>query len=108
MRPIFTNPGSMEAGEYGLTRGTCFVVCCLEVVAVAGLLFISWCVLGGADFFVLIFFDFFLFERTRYAASMRPPCLTYLSTSNEARPRERSDRGRLLPIGKKVSSYRNS
>ena len=69
----------MEAGEYGLTRGTCFVVCCLEVVAVAGLLFISWCVLGGADFFVLIFFDFFLFERTRYAASMRPPLASFTS-----------------------------
>ena len=24
-RPISTNPGSMEAGEYGLTRGTCCV-----------------------------------------------------------------------------------
>ena len=24
-RSISTNPGSMEAGEYGLTRGTCFV-----------------------------------------------------------------------------------
>ena len=30
---------------------------------------------------------FFSFERTRPAASMRPPCLVYLSTSNEARPR---------------------
>ena len=37
-RPIFTNPGSMEAGEYGPTRGTCFVARRLEVVAVAGLL----------------------------------------------------------------------
>ena len=36
--PISTNPGSMEAGEYGLTRGTCFVARRLEVVAVAGLL----------------------------------------------------------------------
>ena len=41
----------MEAGEYGLTRGTCFVARRLEVVAVAGLLWISWCVLGGVDFF---------------------------------------------------------
>ena len=41
--------------------------------------------------FSCFFFDFFLFERTRHAASMRPPCLIYLSTSNEARPRERSD-----------------
>ena len=37
-RPIFTNPGSMEAGEYGLTRGTRFVASRLEVVAVGGLL----------------------------------------------------------------------
>ena len=51
----FTNPGSMEAGEYGLTRGTCFFARCLEVVAVAGLLWISWCVLGGTDFFPVFF-----------------------------------------------------
>ena len=49
-RPIFTNPESMEAGEYGLTRGTCFVARRREVVAVAGLLWISWCVLGAAGF----------------------------------------------------------
>ena len=36
-KPISTNPGSMEAGEYGLTRGTCFVARHLEVAAVAGL-----------------------------------------------------------------------
>ena len=38
---------------------------------------------GGADFFVLLFFSiyFLFFERTRPAASMRPPCLIYLSTS---------------------------
>ena len=41
----------MEAGEYGQTRVTYFVASRLEVVAVAGLLWISWCVLGGADFF---------------------------------------------------------
>ena len=35
-RPIFTNSGSMEAGEYGLTRGTCFVACRFEFVVVAG------------------------------------------------------------------------
>ena len=40
----------MEAGEYGLTRGTCFVARRLEVVAVARLLWISWCVLGSAGF----------------------------------------------------------
>ena len=55
-----TNPGSMEAGEYGLTRGTCFLACGLELDAVAGLLWISWCVLGGADFFVFFFVFFFV------------------------------------------------
>ena len=33
-----------------------------------------------SGFFVFLFFLFF-FERTRPAASMRPPCLIYLSTS---------------------------
>ena len=42
----------MEAGEYGLTRGACFVACRLEVVAVATLLWISWRVLGAAVFFL--------------------------------------------------------
>ena len=73
----------MEAGEYGLTRGTFFVARRLELVAAAGLLWISWCVLGAADFF-RVFRVFFSFERTRPAASMRPPCLIYLFTSNEA------------------------
>ena len=45
----------MEAGEYVLTRGACFVARRLEVVAVAGLLRISWCVSGAA-----VFFFFFL------------------------------------------------
>ena len=81
----------MEAVEHGLTRGTCFLACRLELDAVAGLLWISWRVLGGADFCsVFLFLFFFPFERTQSAASMRPPCLTYLSTSNEARPRELS------------------
>ena len=72
-RPISINPGFMEAGEYGLTCGTCFLACRLELDAVAGLLWISWCVLGGADFSA--FFSprfFFFFECTRPAASMRP------------------------------------
>ena len=44
MRPISTNLlGSMELGDYGLTRGTCFVARRLEVVVVAGLLWISRC-----------------------------------------------------------------
>ena len=54
--PIPTNPGSMEADVYGLTRGTYFVASRLEVVAVAALLSISWCVFGAAGF---RFFPFF-------------------------------------------------
>ena len=72
----------MDAGEYGRTRGTCFVARRLEVVAVAGLLWILWCVLGAAGF--CAFFRFFFFERTPPAAGMRPPCLVYFSTSNES------------------------
>ena len=79
-RPISTNLGSMEAGECGRTRGTCFIARRLEVVAVAGLLLISWCVLGEAGFFRVFFFDFFFwFERTRPAASMRPPLASFTS-----------------------------
>ena len=48
----------MEASEYGLARGTCFVARRPEVVAVAGLLWISWCVLGAAGF-VFFFPRFF-------------------------------------------------
>ena len=50
-RPTSTNPGSMEAREYGLTRETRFVARCLDVVAVAGPMWASWCVFGGAGFF---------------------------------------------------------
>ena len=84
-KPIFTNPGSVGAGEHGLVRGTFFVARRLEVVAVAELLWISWCVLGGAEFFLLCFFPIFtfFFERTRPAASMRLPCPIYLPTSND-------------------------
>ena len=49
-RPISTNLLSMEVGEYGLTRGTCFFARRLEVVAVAGLM---WVFSVGWDFFVL-------------------------------------------------------
>ena len=52
-RSISTNSGSMEAGEHGLTRGARFVAVCLVVVAVAGLMWVSWCVFGRAGFFVL-------------------------------------------------------
>ena len=62
-RSIFTNPGSMEADEYGQTRGARFVAVRLEVVAVAGLMWISWCVFGGAGFFLV--FQVTLFFQTR-------------------------------------------
>ena len=70
-RPISTNPGSMEAGEHGLTRGARCIAVCLEVVAVAELMWVSSYVFGGADFF-RFFCSFFSFERTRPAASTRP------------------------------------
>ena len=82
----------MEAGKYGLTRGTCFVTRRLEVVQVAGLLRISLCVLGGAGLFVFFFSDFvFFFERTRPAVSMTPPCLSYLSSSMSCASSSASD-----------------
>ena len=73
----------MEASECALTRGTCFIARRLEVVAFAGLMWNSWCVLGAGDIFriFLVFRLFFFFESTRPVASMRPPCLVYLSRS---------------------------
>ena len=49
-RPISTKLGSMEASEYELTRGRCFLARRLEFVAVAGLMLISWFALGAAGF----------------------------------------------------------
>ena len=81
-RPFCTNPGTIAAGEYGLTRGTCVIACCLESDAVAGMLWISWCVFGGADFSVFLFSIFFLLRTytacCKYEAAS---CLIYLSTS---------------------------
>ena len=48
----------METSECWLTGETRFVARRPELVAVAGLLWISWCVLAAADFFVFFFFDF--------------------------------------------------
>ena len=61
-KPVSTHPGSMEEGEGGLTRGTCFVARGLKVVAVAGLLWISWCALGAAGFRVFFRFFFVFFS----------------------------------------------
>ena len=71
-----TNPESMEAGKCGRTRGTCFIARRLEVVAVVGLLLISWCVLGGADFFE--FFSIFVFLRTHTACYKYEAALLHL------------------------------
>ena len=57
-RPISANPVSIEAGEYELTRGTCFVARRLEVVTVTGLLWVSCCVLGAVVFRVFLEFTF--------------------------------------------------
>ena len=77
--------------------------------------YISWCVflclVGSRAFFLVLHF-----ARTRPAASTRQLCLMYLSTSNEAvfslqankplrneaRPRERINRGRFLPLGQQT------
>ena len=57
----------MEVDEYGLTSGTCFVARRLGVAAVAGLLWISWCVLGEAVFFMFFVFAILFFLRTHTA-----------------------------------------
>ena len=79
-RPISTNPASMEAGEYGLTRGTLFHRTPSRGGRGRGVAVDFVVCFGWGGFFRVFFFDFFFFERTRPAASMRPPCLIYLST----------------------------
>ena len=80
-RPISTHPGSMEAGECveGVGRVSSYAVsrwsrspgrCGFRAVFEWGGVFRDF-------FFRLLFF----FERPRPAASLRPPCLIYLSTS---------------------------
>ena len=63
----------MEAAEYGLTCEGCFIARRLEVVAVARLLWISWCVSGAAHF---VFFRFFL--RTHAACCKYEAALPHL------------------------------
>ena len=86
----------MEACEYGLTRGTCFVARHLEVVAVAGPLSISWCVLGGADFLVFVYFNRFFFLRThtacrKYEATLLHLPLYYLIVMKQGRGSEATE-----------------
>ena len=74
IRPISTHPGSVEAGVYGLTRGMSFVARHFDVVEVAGLLWISWFVLGGVDFLLFMFFSIYLVRThtayNKYEASL--------------------------------------
>ena len=49
-------PGIYGIGEVWANAWNVIVARSLELVAVAGLLWISWCVLGAADFFVFFFF----------------------------------------------------
>ena len=82
--PISTNLGSMEAGEYGLCVGR------VSSHAVSSWKRSPGCCRSrdvfwvGRMFFPCFFFDFLFLERARPAAGMRPSCLIYLSTSNEA------------------------
>ena len=61
-----------EECEYGLPSGTCFTARRLEVVAVAGLLWVYFVVCflvsGGISFF----FRFPYFERTRLSKKKKP------------------------------------
>ena len=66
-----------EACEYGLTRGTCFFARRLELVVVAGRLWISWCVLGWADFY-RFFFSFLM--RPFFAFRAKKPLHTGVRT----------------------------
>ena len=56
-RPISTNPGSIEALEYGLTRGTCLLACRPRVGRVRRAAVDFVVCFGGTDF--CAFFSFF-------------------------------------------------
>ena len=63
----------MDEGAHGLTRELRFVARRLEVVAVAGLLWIPCCVSGAAAFRFL--FLFFPSNADSVLHVYRPPCL---------------------------------
>ena len=78
--PISTSPGSMEADEYELTRGTCLVAHTVSRWSRSS----GCCPFRGVFWLRRDFVHFsslFFFERTRPAGSMKPPYLIYLSTS---------------------------
>ena len=119
-------PGTFVGRTYSIFRSISLLIWCLWTRRA---IYFEVVVINNAQFHKLLFFFLvvdtcrywsnnypgfralflvYFFERTRPAVSMRPPCLIYLSTSNEVRPRERSDRGRFLPLGPKASSYRGA
>ena len=55
----------MEAGEYGITHGTCFFARRFVVVAVAGLLWMEVVCFGWSGFFLV-------FQVTKYSNSYTP------------------------------------
>ena len=57
VRGLFPQPGIYGSGGVWANAWDVFVARCLEVVAVAGLLWISWCVLDAAGFRVFKFVD---------------------------------------------------
>ena len=82
-RPISTNPRSMEASEYGLTRGTCFVARRREVdrghrAAVDFVVCFGW-----DGFFRFFCFDFFRFLRTHTACCKYKAALPHLPLCNQ-------------------------
>ena len=66
----------MEAGEYGLTRGTCFVARRLELVMVAGLLWLLGGFSAGRDF-SCFFFSILIFLRAHTACCKFEAALLY-------------------------------
>ena len=89
-RSISLSSEFIEAGDYWLTRGTCFVARRLEVVAVTGMLWISLCVLGVADFYYAFLFFYFVFFRAHptyceYEATLPHVHLLYTRYSSSLR-----------------------
>ena len=68
----------MEAGEYGLARGTCFVARCLEVVADARAAVDIVVCFGWGGFFCVIYVDDFFFLRTDTACCKYEAALPHL------------------------------
>ena len=99
-RPISINPGSVEAGELGLTRGTCFVAGRLQVIAVAGLLLIWWCVFGATG--ICVFSFVFAFSNARGLLQVRGRLPCHLSTMQGPGPVQTT-----LKLSEKISETKN-